>query len=70
MSDLTFECTQPGAEKQGEDDRRLAADDQASGLRPGDACPKCYTGRLRYDGLQNLFCPACGYLPESVGCST
>jgi uncharacterized protein (DUF983 family) len=30
-------------------------------LHPGDLCPKCHAGKLDYDGLLNLACPACGY---------
>gem|GEM_PF-1282588 len=27
----------------------------------GQLCPQCGQGRLDYDGLLNLVCPACGY---------
>lgn len=34
----------------------------------GDACPRCHTGRLDYDGMLNLACPVCGY--AMGGCFT
>ncbi|HTP08204.1 MAG TPA: hypothetical protein VMP08_08145, partial [Anaerolineae bacterium] len=29
--------------------------------RPGQKCPQCRQGKLDYDGLLNLVCPACGH---------
>jgi uncharacterized protein (DUF983 family) len=42
----------------------------SSPLRRGDACPKCKTGRLDYNGLLELACERCGFvLPLGAGCS-
>ncbi|NWG34002.1 MAG: hypothetical protein HXY42_06135 [Chloroflexi bacterium] len=35
--------------------------------RPGQKCPECGEGRLDYDGLLQLVCPACGYLASGGG---
>jgi uncharacterized protein (DUF983 family) len=39
--------------------------------RSGDACPACGQGRLDYNGLLELECPACGYRygGEAGGCT-
>lgn len=33
-------------------------------LKPGCTCPVCNEGRLAYDGLFILTCPACGHVAE------
>jgi uncharacterized protein (DUF983 family) len=39
-------------------------------LRPGSTCPDCGRGRLDYNGLLELECPACGYrLGSGAGCT-
>jgi uncharacterized protein (DUF983 family) len=35
--------------------------------RPGQKCPQCGKGKLDYNGLLNLVCPACGYAAVSGG---
>lgn len=39
-------------------------------IAAGDACPRCQEGRLDYDGMLNLFCPACGEKFNSGGAFT
>ena len=34
----------------------------------GEICPFCSQGRLDYDGMLNLICPACGKM-ETGGCT-
>ncbi len=34
----------------------------------GEICPFCGQGRLDYDGMLNLICPACGKM-ETGGCT-
>jgi len=39
-------------------------------VRRGEACPRCEVGRLDYNGLLDLECPACGYSEGSgAGCT-
>ena len=39
-------------------------------VRPGGPCPRCGTGRLDYNGLLELECPACGYvIGGGAGCT-
>jgi len=35
----------------------------------GGKCPKCGRGKLDYNGLIELDCPACGYVASSGGFS-
>ena len=39
-------------------------------LRKDSICPKCKIGRLDYNGLLQLECPACGFVNgEGGGCT-
>lgn len=44
------------------------AEKSPQALHQGDRCPQCKTGRLEYDGMLNLVCPACAYALS--GCFT
>lgn len=35
----------------------------------GGKCPQCGRGKLDYNGLIELFCPACGYVAGAGGFS-
>lgn len=40
--------------------------------RIGDLCPDCGEGKLDFNGLFQLECPHCGFIPKNVtncGCS-
>lgn len=37
--------------------------------RYGGKCPKCGRGKLDYNGLIELYCPACGYVAGGGGFS-
>ena len=45
---------------------------QNTGKAPqvGELCANCHIGRLDYDGLLNLACPACGTTVNSGGAFT
>lgn len=39
-------------------------------LRKGETCPMCSQGKLDYNGLLQLECPACGFVSgEGAGCT-
>jgi uncharacterized protein (DUF983 family) len=41
-----------------------------SPLRKGSRCPQCGEGKLDYNGLLQLECPACGFVNgEAGGCT-
>ena len=46
------------------------ASSAASPLRKGETCPQCGEGKLDYNGLLQLECPACGFVSgEGGGCT-
>ncbi|NWF63201.1 MAG: hypothetical protein HXY38_02745 [Chloroflexi bacterium] len=52
----------------GFEDPKLPA--AAQPLRKGALCPQCGTGRLDYNGMLQLECPACGFVNgETGGCT-
>jgi len=39
-------------------------------VRRGSTCPQCAQGRLDYNGVLDLECPACGYTAsDGAGCT-
>lgn len=39
-------------------------------LRKGSTCPQCGEGKLDYNGMLQLECPACGFINgEAGGCT-
>ena len=63
---LPLPASQPGQPARGAA-RRSTKTRRPAPPRSGDICPACQAGRLDYDGLLNLACPACGHIASGSG---